>query len=147
MPNTGDRIDPFRNFNFLVELDDNIVRASFTECSGIGATVEVIETREGGQNTTVHKLPGKTTYSDITLKSGVTNSTDLWDWIQQVIHGIVVRRNGAIIVYDLTNKAEVARWSFINAWPTRYEGPAFDAKGTDIAIDTLVLAHEGIRRG
>ncbi|HEY3002298.1 MAG TPA: phage tail protein, partial [Kribbellaceae bacterium] len=64
MAQTGARVDPYRNFNFLVELD-GIAQASFTDCSGIEATTEVIETREGGDNVTVHKLPGKTTYADI----------------------------------------------------------------------------------
>ena len=57
-----------------------------------------------------------------------------------------VRKSGSIVVYDLANKTEVARWNFVNAWPTKWEGPALNAKGTDIAIDTLVLANEGITR-
>ena len=61
MAQTGQRVDPFRNFNFLVELD-GIAQASFTECSGLGSTTEVIENREGGDNVTVRKLPGKNTY-------------------------------------------------------------------------------------
>jgi len=145
MPQTGERVDPFRVFNFLVELD-GIAQASFIECSGLGTTTEVIETREGGDNTTVRKLPGKTTYTDIVLKWGMTNATELWDWRQQIIEGIVVRKNGSIVVYDLTNSTEVARWNFVSAWPSKLEGPAFNAKGNDIAINTLTLSHEGITR-
>ena len=66
--------------------------------------------------------------------------------MQQIIDEIVVRKNGSVVVYDLANSTEVARWNFVNAWPTKWEGPAFNAKGTDIAIHTLVLAHEGIKR-
>jgi phage tail-like protein len=142
---TGLKLDPYRDFNFLVELD-GIVQASFIECSGFGATTEVIEMREGGDNTTVRKLPGKTTYKNITLKWGLTNSKELWTWYQQVVDGIIVRKNGSIVVYDLTNHIEVVRWNFIRAWPTDWEGPTFNAKGSDIAIDTLVLVHEGISR-
>jgi phage tail-like protein len=145
MPQTGQRIDPYRNFNFLVELD-GIAQASFTECTGLGSTTEIIETREGGDNSTVRKLPGKTAYSDITLKWGLTGSMELWTWRQQLVDGNVQRKNGSIVVFDLTNHTEVARWNFVNAWPTKWEGPAFNAKGNDIAIDTLVLAHEGITR-
>jgi phage tail-like protein len=145
MPATAARVDPYRNFNFLVELD-GIAQASFIECTGLSNTTEVIETRDGGDNTTVRKLPGKTTHGDITLKWGTTDSIELWTWRQSVIDGNFSRKNGSIVVYDLTNKTEVARWNFINAWPTRWEGPAFNAKGTDIAIDTLVLALEGISR-
>ena len=145
MAQTGQRVDPYRSFNFLVELD-GIAQASFTDCTGLGSTTETIETREGGDNTTVRKLPGKTSYTDITLKWGLTDSRELWDWRQQLVDGTVVRKNGSIVVFDLTNHNEVARWNFVNAWPSRWEGPAFNAKGTDIAIDTLVLAHEGITR-
>jgi phage tail-like protein len=145
MAQTGQRMDPYRNFNFLVELD-GIAQASFTECSGLGSTTEVIETREGGDNTTVRKLPGKTSYSDITLKWGLTASTELWDWRQQVVEGDVVRKNGSIVVFDLDNHTEVARWNFVSAWPTRWESSAFSAKGNDVSVDTLVLAHEGLSR-
>jgi len=145
MAQTGQRVDPFRNFNFLVELD-GIAQASFTDCSGLSTTTEVIENREGGDNVTVRKLPGKTSYDNISLKWGLTSSTELWDWRQQIINGNVVRKNGSIVVFDLDNSTEVARWNFVRAWPTKWEGPTFSAKGNDIAIDTLVLAHEGLTR-
>ena len=145
MAQTGQRVDPFRNFNFLVEID-GIAQASFTECSGLSTTTEVIENREGGDNVTVRKLPGKTSYSDISLKWGLTDSTELWDWRQQITDGNIVRKNGSIVVFDLANSTEVARWNFVRAWPTKWEGPSLSAKGNDIAIDTLVLAHEGLTR-
>jgi phage tail-like protein len=145
MAETGKRVDPLRNFNFLVELD-GIAQGSFTECTGLGSTTEVVEHREGGNNTTPYKLPGKTTYTDITLKWGVTASRELWNWRQQIVDGVIVRKNGSIVVFDQTNKVEVARWNFVEAWPSKWEGPGLNAKGTDVAIDTLVLAHEGIKR-
>lgn len=145
MAQTGARLDPYRNFNFLIEID-GIAQGNFIECSGLEATTEVIETREGGSNTTVYKLPGKTTYSDISLKWGTTASRELWLWRQDVIEGNVTRRNGSIVLYDLGNSNEVARWNFVNAWPSKWDGPALNAKGNDIAIETLVLAHEGIVR-
>ena len=82
-----------------------IAQASFTECSGLGSTTEVIENGEGGDNTTVRKLPGKTTYSDITLKWGA-------DAVHRAVGlaaadratGNVVRKNGSIVVFDLANR-------------------------------------------
>jgi len=143
MPQPGQRIDPFRNFNFLVQID-GMTQISFSECSGVSSTTEVIEYREGGNNTTVLKLPGKTSYGDITLKWGITDSLDLWQWRQQVVDGNVQRRHGALIVFSLDGGTEVARWNFLNAWPTKCELPSFTAKGNDVAIETLVLAHEGL---
>ncbi|WP_035845070.1 phage tail protein [Kitasatospora azatica] len=145
MAQTAQRVDPFRNFNFLVELD-GIAQASFTECTGLGSTTAVVEHLEGGNNSTTRKLPGRTSYSDITLKWGLTDSTELWAWRQQIVDGTVLRKNGSIVVFDLANHTEVARWNFVSAWPTKWEGAAFNAKGNDVAIDTLVLAHEGLVR-
>jgi phage tail-like protein len=142
---TGLRPDPFTNFNFLVEID-GIVQMSFIECSGLESVTEVIETREGGDNTTVRKLPGKTSYTDITLKWGLTNSAEMQQWRQRIIDGNVDRRNGSIVIFDLANKKEVLRWNFVRAWPTKWDGPALDGRGKDIAIETLVLAHEGVTR-
>jgi phage tail-like protein len=145
MPDPVARNDPYRNFNFLVELD-GIAQASFMECSGLDATTEVIETREGGDNTTVRKLPGKTTYADITLRRGMTESRELWQWRSDVIVGKVQRKNGSIVLYDLRNSEEVLRWNFVNAWPTRWEGPSLQASGSEVAVETLTIAHEGIER-
>lgn len=143
---TTPRTDPFRNFNFMIEIE-GIVQASFTECSGLEDTTEVIEVRQGGDSTTVYKLPGKTSYGDITLKWGATASTELMDWRQDVINGTVTRRHGSVVLYDLANTTEVARWNFYNAWPSKWDGPALSAKGNDIAIETLVLAVERLTRG
>ena len=65
----GQRVDPFNNFNFLVEVD-GITRAAFQEASGFDSMIDVVEHREGGENTTARKLPGMTKYSNITLKWG-----------------------------------------------------------------------------
>lgn len=146
MAQTGQRIDLARNFNFLVEID-GISQGGFSECSGLSSTTEVIEYREGGNNTTVLKFPGKTTYGDITLKWGITDNLDLWQWRQDVINGQVTLKTGAVVLFSLDQSQEVARWNFINAWPTKCELPTLSAKGNDIAIETLVLAHEGLTRG
>jgi phage tail-like protein len=142
---TTPRMDPFRNFNFLVEMD-GVTQASFIECTGLEDTTEVIETRQGADNVTVYKLPGKTSYGDITLKWGTTSSTELMDWRQGIIDGDVTRRNGSVVLYDLDNQTEVARWNFFNAWPSKWDGPALNAKGNDISIETLVLAIERLTR-
>ncbi len=138
------RMDPYRNSNFLVEID-GITQAGFSDCSGFGATTEPIEYREGGENTTVRKLPGVTKYPNITLKWGLTDSTELYEWYRQVVKGNVKRKNGSIIVLDMTGQ-EKLRWNFSNGWPAKWDGPDFTAKGNDVAIETLEIAHEGIER-
>lgn len=139
---TGDIPDPYGNYNFLVEMD-GIARAAFQECSGFDSTIDVVEHREGGENTTLRKLPGLTKYSNIVLKWGMTDDTDLYDWHRQVIRGEIERKNGSIVVLDRKGE-EVARWNFYRAWPTKWDGPDLNAEGNDVAIETLELAHEGV---
>jgi len=141
---TAVRIDPYLNFNFLVEID-GIARAAFHEVSGFDSTIDVIEHREGGENTSPRKLPGMTKHSNIVLKWGMTDDQDLYRWHRDVVKGTVVRRNGSIVLLDRRGQ-EVARWNFFNAWPAKWDGPDFNAEGNDVAIETLELAHEGVER-
>ena len=141
----AERKDPYRNFNFVVEID-GIKQAGFSDCSGFGASTDPIEYREGGENTTVRKMPGVTKYPNITLKWGLTDSRELYDWYRDVVKGNVVRKTGSIVLYDLDGITEKVRWNFVNAWPAKWDGPDFSAKANDIAVDTLEIAHEGIER-
>jgi phage tail-like protein len=140
----GARVDPYRNFNFLVEIA-GITQAGFSDCTGFGASTDPIEYREGGQAPGPRKLPGQTKFPNITLKWGLTDSRELYDWYLDVTKGIIERRSGSIILNDLQG-AEVMRWNFYDAWPTKWDGADFTAKGTDVAIETLELAIERLER-
>ena len=136
--------DPYNNFNFLVEID-GITRAAFHECSGFDSTIDVIEHREGGENTTLRKCAGMTKYSNIVLKRGITDDKQLYQWHINAVKGQVDRKNGSILMLDRGGQ-EVARWNFIRAWPSKWTGPSLTAEGNDVAIETLELAHEGVER-
>lgn len=138
------RVDPFRNFRFKLEIQ-GIQQAGFSECSGFGSNIEVVEYREGGEAATVRKLPGKVSYPDITLKWGITTSRELYDWHLAAVNGQIDRRDGAIILQDDTG-ADRARWNFSNAWPSKYDGPDFNAKGNDVAVDALTVSCERLER-
>lgn len=140
----GVRVDPYRNFSFLVEID-GITQAGFSDCSGFGSNTDPIEYREGGENKTVRKLPGLTKHTNITLKWGLTDSKELYNWYRDVVNGKIQRRNGSIILLDLEGNEKV-RWNFFNGWPTKWDGPDFTAKGNDVAVETLEIVHEGIER-
>lgn len=140
------RVDPYRSFNFAVEIGGTTI-GYFTECTGFGATIEVTEHNEGGDVGKPRKLPSQVKYKDITLKWGLTDTTDLWDWFQEIVDGKVTRKDGSIIVRDLDGVTEKARWNFFDAWPTTWDGPGLNAKGSDLAIESLVLAVERLERG
>lgn len=137
-------IDPYKNFKFKLEID-NIVQAGFSECSGFGSNIEVIEYREGGDSSTVRKLPGKVSYPDIMLKWGITDSRELYDWHRAAVNGEIQRKNGSIVLQDDVGDEKV-RWNFTKAWPSKYDAPDFNAKGNDIAIDALTISCEGLVR-
>ncbi|MGI5400304.1 phage tail protein [Streptomyces sp. CA-135486] len=141
---TGDVPDPFVNFNYLVEID-NIARGAFHEVSGLDSTVDVVEHREGGANTTPRKLAGQTKHANIVLRWGMTIDNQLWDWHKTVVDGTIDRRNGSVILLDRRGQ-EVARWNFVRAWPTKYTAPSLSAEASDVAIESIELVHEGLER-
>ena len=136
----GQRIDPYLNFRFRVEID-GIQQAGFMECTGLGSHVEVVEYREGGDNATVRKLPGRVSYPDITLKWGITDSQELYKWHLAVIQGQLERRDGSVVLLNAQGQ-EKLRWHFFNAWPSKWTGPTLNAQGNDIAIEELTLTCE-----
>jgi len=138
------RVDPYKNYRFLMEID-GIVQAGFSECSGFGSEVEIVEYREGGDDATVRKLRGKASYPDISLKWGITDSRELYDWHLAAVKGNIQRKNGSIILLDDTGEEKV-RWNFFQAWASKYEAPSLDAKGSDVAIDTLTVTCERLER-
>lgn len=140
----GNRRDPYRGYNFLVEID-GITRAGFRECSGLDSTQDPIEYREGNEGPTARKLPGLNKYSNISLKWGITDDAELWDWRQQVMLGNIddARKNGSIVLMDDTGEEKV-RWNFREGWPTKWTGPSLNATGSDIGIESLDIVHEGL---
>lgn len=137
------RNDPYGNFNFRVEID-NVAVAGFAKVSGLDTETDVIEYRNGNdKDITPRKLPGLARFTDITLKRGFTQSRELWDWRKSVMQGHIERRNGAIVVMDDAGE-EALRFSFREGWPRLWKGPALNARGKGVAIETLVIAHEGL---
>jgi phage tail-like protein len=136
------RHDPYKAFNFRVEID-GIARAAFSEVGGLDSETAVIEYRVGGEPNTVRKLPGLTKYANIVLRRGITQDAELWNWRLTVVQGNVDRRNGSIILLD-DDGTEVVRWNFFHGWIAKWEGPALNSKGNEVAIETIEIAHEGL---
>lgn len=139
----GARVDPYSSLLFRVEID-GITQAQFRECTGLGSSVEVIENPEGGR-AQMTKLPGRVKYPNIVLKYGLTDSTELYDWHHAALTGNIQRRNGSIVQLDFQGN-EKARWDFVSGWPTKWDGSSFNAGGSDLSVETLEIAHEGVER-
>jgi phage tail-like protein len=137
-------MDPYRGFNFMVEID-GITQAGFQECSGLDSSTDAVDYREGTDPNHVRKLTGLNKFSPITLKRGITDSDELWKWRQTVVDGITERRNGSIILLDEAG-GEKIRWNFVNAWPSKWTGPDFNSTGTTVAVEALEITHEEVKR-
>ena len=114
--------------------------AFFKSVGGLSSETEVTEFREGGDNGVVRKLPGRTKYSNITLKRGVTSDASVAAWRRLVEDGQFdqARRNGAIVLYDKSNR-EVARWNIVNAWPSAIAIETDEDTGDPLEVITIVV--------
>lgn len=140
----GDRIDPYRNFRFRVEVE-GLEQAGFSEVSGFEATFDVVEYREGNEVITPRKLPGLIKYGNITLKWGTTESMELYEWLQECAEGTIERKTITIIALDEEGE-DVATWQVIEAWPVKYTAPTFNGTGNEVALELIEFAHEGLTR-
>ena len=136
------RKEPYAAFNFVVEID-NVTVAGFSECTGVNTETDAIEYRTGDHDITVTKLPGLKKFGNITLKRGFTASKELWEWRKKVLDGKTERQSGSIVLQNEARQ-EALRWNFREGWPRKWEGPTFNAKTNEVAIETLEIVCEGI---
>lgn len=131
--------------HFAVEIT-GIVHATFDECSGLEAKMEVEEYKEGGLNGYTHKLPGRVSFSNVTLKWGTQHSSELWDWYTNVVSKTdksAELRSVSIIQFDQTRQ-EVRRWNLQKAFPVKWVGPSYNAANSQIGVETLELAYNDL---
>ena len=141
MPQPGQLKDPLLLYSFKVEID-GIAQASFDECSGMEAKMEVTPFNEGGLNGFQHKIPGPNAFTNVTLKWGTTDSTALWDWYSRVVSK--KDKSGelkaiSIVLFDSMHN-EVMRWNLDNAFPVRWAGPGLNAAQSQTNIEQLEIA-------
>lgn len=130
-------------YHFIVEWGGS--RVSFTEVSGLDIEIEAISFREGSSpEDSFRKIPGLRKFSDITLKRGIIKGdNDFYAWINTKQMDTIEKRDITISLLN-GNHEPVVVWKVRNAFPVKLSGPELDATGNDIAIETLVLTHEGL---
>lgn len=135
---------PYAKFRYKVEID-GLEAGGFSEASGFDASIDVIEYREGDMVQTPMKLPGLKKYGNITLKQGVADSMVMYEWMIAGVEGEVERKTITITILDETETA-TSSWQVINAWPAKYTAPDFNALTSEVAIESIEIAHEGMTR-
>ena len=140
--------DPLVSAFFTIDFGGS-VKGAFRECTGLGSENEVVEYKASGDKGKfiMKKVPGRMKWNNITLKRGITNAMDMWDWRKQVEQGKVdqARKNGSIVMYNQMNEP-IARWNFVQAWPSKLTGPTANATNNEVGIEELEVTHEGYER-
>lgn len=150
---------PFQTFRFHVHFtvdsvdgngeDDGTEQAlcggAFSECTGLEATMEPKVIKEGGRNYGAAQRAGPVTFATVILKRGLTTTRDMWTWFDLVTnqHAFAHRLAATINVYDPAGNAVLA-WKLANALPIKFKGADLNARGTEVGVEELHLAHEGL---
>lgn len=120
-------------------------KASFAEVSGLNVETDMAEYRGGADATlTTRKIPTLMKYSNITMKRGVVSKdNDFWTWWENNLNG---KHEQRAVTIELLNEAgnPTVTWSIVRAWPVKVEGPSLNAKGNDVAVESIEFCHEGL---
>ncbi len=142
-------IDHIGAFSFKVEIEgvtagEYVSMGSFKSVEGLDSEVEVVEFQDG-DDLILRKRPGRTKYSNITLKKGSIATTTLYKWRQDIVAKKVSKKNGRITLMDDSGQ-EILRYNFFEAWPSKWKGYTLDGKGADVNVEEMELAVEKLER-
>ena len=149
------QFDPYKNFKFRVKWDGRYV-AGVSKVGALKRTTEVVEHREGGDNSSSRKSPGRTKYEAVTLERGVTHDRDFEAWANKVWHhgnalGAEVslkdfRKDLILEIYNEAGQLAIA-YKLFRCWPSEYQAVAdLDANANAVLIQHLKLETEGFER-
>ncbi len=135
--------DPSVGYRFAVEIS-GIQEALFTECSGFETKIDIEEYKEGGVNDFVHKLPGRQSFNNVTLKRGMTASIELWSWLNRLSTKTAKKdekKDISVVLYD-GKGGERLRWNLTQAYPVKWSSPTMQTDQSSILVESLELAYQ-----
>jgi phage tail-like protein len=116
----------------------------FSEISGLDASIEMFDYKEGGRNDYVHKFATRASFGNLSFKRGVALTPDLWQWFDKVRHGSFGARRGVTITHLQADGSAGLVWNVNRALPLKYTGPSWNAGASSVAIESIEMAHEGL---
>lgn len=130
---------------FSVELDNGIT-GFFTDVAGLAIEVGVVEKTDALKDTATRKRPGTTSYGDLTLKRTLSADKSFWNWAKSIRDGKQeYRTKGAVVLHDITG-TETGRWTFENAWPSKWSASDLDVGTDDLMTEEVILSIEFLKR-
>jgi phage tail-like protein len=147
------RYDPYKNFKFRIKLDGRYV-AGLTKISPLIRTTEVIEFREGGDPSLLHKIPGRTKFAPVTLEEGITHDSTFESWANMIYNvqgdaAASLKRYRKDIILELLNEQGVVvmAYKLYRCWVSEYQAlPELDANSSRVAIRSIRIENEGWER-
>ena len=138
---------PFTNFNFSVEINRGsdakpLANAAFAECDGLEMSMEVKTIRQGGDNGRQIRLNGAVSYGQLTLKRGMSENFDLWDWFRDSVADPRLRANAEVVLLAPDGNTVRARFVLSRCVPIKLKAPALNARDGQIAIEEFQMAYE-----
>jgi phage tail-like protein len=138
-------IDPYRAYSFKLDIG-GVTQGHFTECGGLSVKIVPIRYREGGERQIVHHVPGPIEYGPVTLRYGLTESREMWDWLLTGVEGRIERKNISIVMLDVNGDRPATRWNLNDAWVSEWKAAPLDALAREVAIESMTLVFDSIQR-
>jgi phage tail-like protein len=134
---------PLPKFYFEVKWDTTVM--SFQEVSGLDAEVQALDYRHGNSKEfSLIRMPGMKKYGDVTLKKGVFKADNrFWEWFNEIKMNTVKRKSITISLLDEAGSPTMV-WTLKNAFPLKITGTDLKSQGSEVAIETIVVANEGL---
>jgi phage tail-like protein len=135
-------LDSGQTLRFRVKLDGGPDLGNWSKCDGLSVEFDIFEYKEGGENTYIHRIPGRAKYQNLKLTRPVnTDSKQVASWIAGM-NSRVERSTAEVSALDSEGNA-IATWNFAGVYPVRWNGPSLDIGNNQVAMETLELAHNG----
>ena len=128
---------------FVVKVPDIDTIGMFTRCSGLEIKVEVLEYAEGGNNEFIHQLPGQLSYPNLTLERGLTDEDAVLKWFNATRTQAQLKE--VTITFQTHTQQPIRTFTFADAFPVRWSGPSGQAGASAVALESLEIAHGGLK--
>ena len=140
---------PLTTFNFKVNLrlpneDGEVCAAEFSECDGLEMSLEPKTIREGGNNGQQIHLSGPVSYGQLSLKRGMTDNFDLWNWFEKVQKNYSLRASGEVLMLSSSRDEEV-KFALTGCLPIKIKAPSLNAQSGLVAIEEMQIAYETLK--